>query len=100
MRSPVTSKLLIDTLGAAAAIASTVSFAPQVLKIWRDKDARGVSLRMYGVSVGGFCLWTTYGVLIGQWPVVACNAICLGLCATILALKWRFSRGRGVGTSA
>lgn len=85
-------RFLIDGIGAVAAVCSTLSFAPQVIKLWREKDARGVSLRMYGVSVGGFGLWTAYGVMIGRWPLVACNAICLGLCAIIFALKWRYSR--------
>jgi len=34
-----------------------------------------------------------YGVLIGSWPVTTANAVCLVLSATILAMKWRFSRG-------
>ncbi|HWA59736.1 MAG TPA: SemiSWEET transporter [Caulobacteraceae bacterium] len=82
----------VDAVGAGAAVCSTVSFTPQLIKIWRERDAAGVSLRMYGISVAGFSLWTGYGALIGRWPLVACNAICLGLCAAILALKWRFSR--------
>jgi MtN3 and saliva related transmembrane protein len=84
---------LVEVLGAAAAVCSMVSFTPQVVKIWRERDAGAVSWRMYGISILGFSLWTTYGVLIGRWPVIGCNAVCLGLCAAILALKWRFSRG-------
>jgi MtN3 and saliva related transmembrane protein len=53
-----------------------------------------VSLRMYAVTVTGFSLWSAYGALIGSWPVIGSNLVCLGLSATILVLKWRFSRGR------
>ncbi len=68
------------------------SFAPQIAKIWRDRDASEVSLAMYLVTVAGFCLWIGYGVLIRSWPVAVSNTICLAMSATVLALKWRFSR--------
>jgi MtN3 and saliva related transmembrane protein len=70
------------------------SFAPQIVKIWRDRDASEVSLTMYLVTVTGFCLWTGYGVLIGSLPVIISNVVCLLMSAAVLALKWRFSRRR------
>jgi MtN3 and saliva related transmembrane protein len=51
---------------------------------------------MYAVTVTGFALWTAYGVMIRGWPLVAANIVCLILSATILVLKWRFSRRRWV----
>lgn len=83
---------IADLVGAGAALCSMTSFAPQIVKIWRERDASSVSLRMYVVTVTGFTLWTVYGVLIGSWPVIGANVVCLVLSATILALKWRFSR--------
>lgn len=79
-----------DWVGTAAAICSMASFTPQIVKIWRERDASAVSLRMYVVTVTGFSLWTTYGVLTGSWPVIGANAVCLILAGVILALKWRF----------
>lgn len=70
------------------------SFAPQIVKIWRDRDAAEVSRAMYLVTVAGFSLWTGYGVLIESWPVIVSNVICLLMSAAVLALKWRFSRHR------
>jgi MtN3 and saliva related transmembrane protein len=86
--------LLANVVGTGAALCSMTSFVPQIAKIWRERDASSVSLRMYAVTVTGFSLWIAYGVLIESWPVVGANAVCLVLSATILALKWRFSRGR------
>ena len=82
--------LVINTVGVAAALCSMTSFAPQILKIWRDRDAGEVSLAMYLVTVAGFCLWIGYGLLIRSWPVTASNAVCLAMSAAVLALKWRF----------
>ena len=78
-------------VGTAAALCSMASFTPQIIKIWRERDASSISLRMYLVTVTGFGLWTVYGGLSGSWPVTMANAVCLALSATILVLKWRFS---------
>ena len=86
---------IADLIGAGAALCSMTSFVPQIAKILRERDAEQVSLRMYAVTVSGFTLWTVYGVMIGGWPLVAANSVCLVLSATILVLKWRLSRGRG-----
>ncbi|MBL8772132.1 MAG: SemiSWEET transporter [Phenylobacterium sp.] len=83
---------IADVVGTGAALCSMTSFVPQILKIWRERDATSVSLRMYAVTVTGFALWIAYGVMTNAWPVVGANTVCLGLSATILVLKWRFSQ--------
>ena len=88
---------MLDALGVAAALCSMTSFAPQLVKIWRERDAGAVSLRMYLVTVTGFGLWTAYGVLLGSWPLVGSNLVCLGLSAAILALKVKFDRAGHAG---
>ncbi len=85
---------IIDAVGVAAAVCSMSSFVPQVVKLWRERDAASVSLRMYVVTVTGFTLWTLYGVLIGRWPLIVSNLISLALAAAILVLKLRFSGPR------
>ena len=83
----------VDLVGAAAGICSMASFTPQLVKIWRERDASSISLRMYVVTVTGFTLWTIYGLLSKSWPVTLSNTVCLCLSAAILVLKWRFGRG-------
>jgi MtN3 and saliva related transmembrane protein len=87
--------MLANVVGTGAALCSMTSFAPQILKIWRERDASSVSLRMYVVTVTGFVLWTAYGFLIDSWPVAVSNIICLLMSGTILTLKWKFSREGG-----
>jgi MtN3 and saliva related transmembrane protein len=88
---------LVDVLGVGAAICSMASFAPQLVKIWRERDASAVSLRMYLVTVAGFCLWSAYGVAIHRWPVVASNLVCLAMAGAVLVLKLRFDGARSKG---
>ena len=83
--------LAINAVGVGAALCSMASFVPQIFKILREREAEGVSLRMYVVTVAGFCLWIGYGLMIRSWPVAASNGVNLALAGTILALKWRYS---------
>jgi len=79
-------------VGTLAALLSIGSFAPQIVKTWRERDASAVSLRMYLVTVTGFACWLAYGVMIQAWPVIASNLACLLMSGAMLALKLRFSR--------
>lgn len=83
---------LADMIGAGAALCSMTSFVPQIVRIWRERDATSVSLKMYAVTVTGFALWIAYGAMSESWPLVLANLVCLIFAACILALKWRFSR--------
>jgi MtN3 and saliva related transmembrane protein len=78
---------LVVALGSLAAIASTVSFAPQAVKIIRTRRTKDISAGMYTLSVTAFALWCAYGVLLGQWPLIAANGICLFLSGFILVMK-------------
>lgn len=86
------SPVWLNTLGTAAALCSMASFTPQILKIWRERDASSVSLRMWLLTVTGFVLWTGYGLALGSWPVAVSNLVCLALSAVVLGLKWTFTR--------
>ncbi|HEY4032283.1 MAG TPA: SemiSWEET transporter [Caulobacteraceae bacterium] len=81
---------VVNVIGTAAGLCSMASFTPQLIKIAREKQAEGVSLRTYVVNVVGFVLWIAYGVLLGSWPVAISNAVNLLLAAAILALRWRY----------
>lgn len=78
---------LVTIIGSLAAIASTVSFTPQAWKIIRTRDTDAISAGMYALTVTGFALWTAYGVMLGQWPLIVTNSICLLLSAFILTMK-------------
>lgn len=93
--------LVINAVGVAAAVCSMSSFAPQMVKIWRERDASSVSLNMYLVTITGFALWTAYGIFIGKWPLVAANTVCLLMSGAVLVMKTRFdaAKGRGAGHS-
>ncbi len=88
------SDLVANVVGTLAALCSITSFAPQMIKIWKERDASAVSLKTYSLTVTCFVLWTTYGVLTTAWPVTIANACALVMASGVLAMKWRFSQSR------
>ena len=83
------SDLAANVVGTAAALCSITSFAPQGIKIWKERDASAVSLKTYSRTVTCFVLWVAYGVLTQAWPVIVANACALVMAFGVLMLKWR-----------
>ena len=74
-------------VGSLAALATTTSFVPQAWKIIRTRDTAALSAGMYALRTLAILLWLTYGLLLGQWPLIVTNSICLALSGFILAMK-------------
>ena len=89
------SDLAANVVGTLAALCSITSFAPQMIKIWKERDASSVSLKTYSLTVTCFVLWTAYGVLSGALPIIIANACALVMASGVLLMKWRFRDGAG-----
>jgi MtN3 and saliva related transmembrane protein len=83
-------ELVMDMVGVAAAVCSTTSFIPQLVKLVRERKAGAVSVGMYFLTVAAFALWSLYGLLLGSWPLIVSNLISLVLSSAILVLKLRY----------
>lgn len=79
--------ITVETIGAVAAACTTLSFAPQVYKIYRTKMTRDLSMPMYVIFTAGVSLWAVYGFLVNSRPVIWANLVTLVLCLYILAMK-------------
>jgi MtN3 and saliva related transmembrane protein len=80
----------IEHLGFAAALCTTSAFVPQVVKVWRERGAPGISTGMYVLFVVGVALWFSYGLALNSWPMTIANGLTLLLSASVLAMKWYF----------
>jgi len=81
--------ILVELLGATAAVLTTLCWVPQAVKILRDKDTRAISLPSYAVFALGIACWLGYGIALGNWPLIGANTITLTLLVMIVALKLR-----------
>ena len=76
-----------DIVGMAAAILTTISFAPQAIHVIRTDDTAAISLTMYVLFVIGLACWELYGLMIHSAPVIIANIITIALATVILSQK-------------
>jgi MtN3 and saliva related transmembrane protein len=79
--------VLMDYIGYAAAICTTSAYIPQVVRVWRTRSTKDISLKMFLVLITGLALWLTYGFFKGEVPIVAANGVTLVLAGMILFFK-------------
>lgn len=66
---------------------TTGSLVPQLLRIWKTKSARDISLAFTALFLAGISLWLVYGIVAQLLPVVIWNAVSAALMAAILVFK-------------
>lgn len=77
-------------IGMIAAVFTTASFLPQVIKSYKTKQTKDISIVMYSMFSLGVALWIVYGVILGAVPVIIANGITLLLALFIIFLKLKF----------
>ena len=82
--------MTVFILGMTAGTLCTLSFIPQVVKIYRTKNARDISLITFAVLSVGTVVWFIYGVMIKELPVMIANAVTLLLVILIIIMKIRY----------
>ena len=83
--------ILVDTIGYVAGFLTTVAFLPQVIKTWRSRSARDLSLAMLLIFTTGVLCWLLYGIALNRWPIILPNIVTFLLTGTILFFKMRES---------
>lgn len=80
----------VEILGLTAGSCTTIAFLPQVLKTWKSRSAKDLSLGMFSFFCFGVLLWLIYGIFQRDVPVIGANLVTLLLASTLLFFKLRF----------
>jgi MtN3 and saliva related transmembrane protein len=83
-----------DAIGLLAGVLTTLAFVPQVIRVWRTRSARDLSLASFAIFTVGVALWLVYGIAVGALPVIVANAVTLVLAGAILVMKLAFDRAK------
>lgn len=81
---------LITVIGLLAGGLTTIAFLPQVLKTWKSKSAKDISLEMFLTFCTGVFLWIIYGLCVGDIPVIVANIMTFIFASTILYFKFKY----------
>ena len=80
----------MSELGYAAGVITVASFLPQVVRAWRPRRTRDLSLGSLALLIRAGALWSVYGARARDWPVVATNAGMVALLVLLAGAKARF----------
>lgn len=79
-----------EILGWVAGAIVTTSLIPQIIRVFKLKSAREISLVFTTLMFTGILLWLGYGIALGYLPVIVWNAIGTVLTAMLLAAKLKY----------
>jgi MtN3 and saliva related transmembrane protein len=80
----------VTIIGLFAALFTTISLLPQLIKIYKTKSTKDISTGMFSLFCGGVFLWFIYGVLINDFPIIIANSLAFIQAATILFFKAKY----------
>jgi len=80
----------IQVIGIAAGILTAISMLPQLIKIIKEKKAENVSVWMLLILISGLILWTVYGVLKKDWPLIVTNSFSVLLNFVLMFFRHKY----------
>jgi MtN3 and saliva related transmembrane protein len=80
----------IQILGLLAGTITSITFLPQVIKIWKTRSAKDLSLLMLLLLMLGVILWLTYGLLVKDAAIIYTNSMVLGMSMVMLFFKLKY----------
>ena len=82
----------VEIVGLAAGICTAVSLLPQIIKIIKERKAEDISLFYLIVLLCGLGLWTYYGFLKQDVPIIATNIFSMVLNIIMIILGSIYKR--------
>ena len=80
-----------DVLGYVAGLITAITFLPQVLKTWKTKSAKDVSLAMFLIALTNQILWLAFGILRDDPVIIITNALMLLMTSLMIILKLKYN---------
>jgi MtN3 and saliva related transmembrane protein len=80
-----------DILGYAAGAVTAFTFLPQVVKTWKEKSAKDISLYMFLIAFINEIMWLVYGFMIDNMVVILTNAVMLVMSGIMIGLKLKYN---------
>lgn len=81
-----------DLLGLSAGFLTSVAVLPQVVRTWRRKQARDISIWQPLILITGMALWLAYGVVLNDTPLIAANSFSIACYLMLLLMKIIYDR--------
>ena len=82
----------IEIIGLIGGALTTFGFVPQVLRAYRTKSVKDISLTFNLMFLVGVLLWLAYGILSNLPAMILSNIVTIVLMLALLYAKLKYSR--------
>lgn len=83
---------MTEYVGYFAGFLTTFAMLPQIMRVYRLKSAREISILFNTSLLLGVSLWLAYGAVLGLVPLIVWNAIGVFLVSLLLLAKLKYGR--------
>ena len=80
----------LEILGLIAGTITSITFLPQVIKVWQTKSAKDLSLVMLLLLMLGVILWLIYGLMLMNVAIIYTNSMVLAMSLILLFFKLKY----------
>ena len=80
----------ITWVGLIAAALTVTSFFPQLIKVFKTRSTRDISLGMFSIFCAAVFTWSAYGILTDDLPVIIANILVFLQALVIVAFKVKY----------
>jgi MtN3 and saliva related transmembrane protein len=80
----------ITIIGLIAALFTTVSLLPQLIKVYKTKYTKDISTGMFTLFGCGVLLWFVYGIFVNDLPIIVANSLAFIQAVVILFFKAKY----------
>lgn len=81
-----------EILGIVAGIFTTFAVVPQIIRVYKLKSAREISLIFTSSLLLGIIIWLVYGILLNLTAIIIWNSIGAVLNGWLLFVKTKYGR--------
>ncbi len=81
-----------EYVGIIAGIFTTFAVVPQIMRVYKLKSAREISLIFTSSMLLGIIIWLVYGIMLGLLSIIIWNCIGIVLNTWLLFAKLKYGR--------
>lgn len=81
-----------DLIGLSAGLLTSTAMVPQLTKVLKTRETENLSVAMILVLIAGVGLWTYYGILKNELPIILSNGFSVLINLALLACALIFKK--------
>lgn len=83
---------MTEYLGYIGGLFTTFCYIPQIIRVFRLKSAKEISLLFTTLLLIGVVIWLVYGIILSLTPIIVWNSIGIVIVTTLLCAKLKYGR--------